>query len=107
MTLSCASHLFVTVWLLSQYIPNNWEYNIRFPFLHGLLCLNLCFNRKLLPIPCSRPTLKIAIMLILAGDVSNSYLIRDYSTFESICVEIAYSSFSAYFVCSGTVSQLL
>ena len=29
----------------------------------------------------------------------NSYLIPDYSNFESICVEISDSSFSAYFVC--------
>ena len=29
----------------------------------------------------------------------NSRLIPDYSTFESICVEISYYSFSAYFVC--------
>ena len=29
----------------------------------------------------------------------NSHLIPDYSTFESMCVEISDSSFSAYFVC--------
>ena len=39
-------------------------------YLHSLPCLNLCFNRKLLPIPCSRPTFKLALILLLAGDVS-------------------------------------
>ena len=39
-------------------------------FLHSLPCLNLCFNHKLLPIPCSTPTFKLAIILLLAGDVS-------------------------------------
>ncbi len=38
--------------------------------LHSLPCLNLCFNRKLLPIPRSKPTFKLAIILLLAGDVS-------------------------------------
>ena len=37
-------------------------------FLHSLPCLNLCFNRKLLPIPRSTP--KLAIILLLSGDVS-------------------------------------
>ena len=32
--------------------------------------LNVCFNRKLLPLPPSRPSFKLAILLILAGDVS-------------------------------------
>ena len=36
-------------------------------YLHSLPCLNLCFNRKLLPIPRSTPT---ALILLLAGDVS-------------------------------------
>ena len=39
-------------------------------YLHSLPCLNLCFNRKLLPIPRSRPTFKLALILLLAGDVS-------------------------------------
>ena len=32
--------------------------------------LNVCFNRKLLPLPPSRPSFKLAIPLQLAGDVS-------------------------------------
>ena len=32
--------------------------------------LNVCFNRKLLPPPPSRPPFKLAILLLLAGDVS-------------------------------------
>ena len=34
--------------------------------------LNVCFNRKLdlLPLPPSRPSFKLAILLLLAGDVS-------------------------------------
>ena len=32
--------------------------------------LNVCFNRKLLPLPPSRPDFKLAILLLLAGDVS-------------------------------------
>ena len=39
-------------------------------YLHCLPCLNLCFNRKLLPIPRSTPTFKLALILLLAGDVS-------------------------------------
>ena len=39
-------------------------------YLHSLPCLNLCFNQKLLPIPRSRPTFKLALILLLAGDVS-------------------------------------
>ena len=39
-------------------------------YLHSLPCLNLCFNRKLLPIPRSTPTFKLALILLLAGDVS-------------------------------------
>ena len=39
-------------------------------FLHSLPCLNLCFNRKLLPVPRSMPTFKLAIIILLAGDVS-------------------------------------
>ena len=31
---------------------------------------NVCFNRKLLPLPPSRPSFKLAILLLLAGDVS-------------------------------------
>ena len=38
--------------------------------LNSLPCLNVCFNRKLLPIPRCTPTLKLAILLLLAGDVS-------------------------------------
>ena len=38
-------------------------------FLHSLPCLNLCFNRNLLPIHLSTPTFKLAIVLLLAGDV--------------------------------------
>ena len=41
-------------------------------YLHSLPCLNLCFNRKLLPIPRSRPTFKLALILLLAGDVSRN-----------------------------------
>ena len=32
--------------------------------------LNICYNRKSLPIPKSKPSLKLAILLLLAGDVS-------------------------------------
>ena len=39
-------------------------------FLHSLPCLNLSFNRQLLPIPSSTPTFKLAIILLLAGDVN-------------------------------------
>ena len=39
-------------------------------FLHGLPCIDLCFNRKMLPIPCSKPPFKLAIIRFLAGDVS-------------------------------------
>ena len=39
-------------------------------YLHSLPCLNLYFNRKLLPIPRSTPTFKLALILLLAGDVS-------------------------------------
>ena len=39
-------------------------------FLDTLPALNLCFNRKLLPIPRSKPNLKLAITLLLCGDVS-------------------------------------
>ena len=67
-------------------------------FLHSLPCLNLCFNRKLLPIPRSTPTFKLAIILLLAGDF-NLHSNPEYFSFESISVEISYSSFSAYFVC--------
>ena len=31
---------------------------------------NVCFNRKLLPLPPSRPSFKLAILLLLVGDVS-------------------------------------
>ena len=39
-------------------------------YLHSLPCLNLCVYRKLLPIPCSTPTFKLALILLLAGNVS-------------------------------------
>ena len=32
--------------------------------------LKVCFSRKLLPLPPSRPSFKLAILLLLAGDVS-------------------------------------
>ena len=32
--------------------------------------LNICYNRKLLPIPKSQPSSKLAILLLLVGDVS-------------------------------------
>ena len=32
--------------------------------------LNVCLNRKLLPLPPSRPSFKLAILLLLAGEVS-------------------------------------
>ena len=32
--------------------------------------LNVCFNRKLLPLPPCRPSFKLAILLLLEGDVS-------------------------------------
>ena len=32
--------------------------------------LNVCFNRELLPLPPSRPSFKLTILLLLAGDVS-------------------------------------
>ena len=38
-------------------------------YLQRLLCINLCFNRKLLLIHRSRPTFKLALILLLAGDV--------------------------------------
>ena len=41
-----------------------------FTYLHSLPCLNLCFDRNLLPIPRSRPTFKLALIILLAGDVS-------------------------------------
>ena len=42
----------------------------------------------------------VGIGLLLSDHFNvNSCLIPDYSTFEFICVEISYSSFSAYFVC--------
>ena len=39
-------------------------------YLHSLPCLNLCFNRKLLPVPRSKPTFKLSLIPLLAGDVS-------------------------------------
>ena len=39
-------------------------------YLHSLSCLNLCFNRKLLSIPRSTPTFKLALILLLSGDLS-------------------------------------
>ena len=39
-------------------------------YLYSLLCLKFCFNRKLLPIPRSRPTFKLALILMLAGEVN-------------------------------------
>ena len=53
--------------LSSQHLPNPREYNNLFT---QLACLNLCFNRKLLLIPRSTPTFKLAIMIWLEGDVS-------------------------------------
>ena len=35
-----------------------------------LSLLNVCLNRKLLPLPPSQPSFKLAILLLLAGDVS-------------------------------------
>ena len=35
-----------------------------------LLLLHVCFNQKVLPLPPSRPSFKLAILLLLAGDVS-------------------------------------
>ena len=57
--------LFVT----STY-PQQMRIHHSLSFLHGFLCLNLCFNRKLFPIPFSRPTFKLAIVHLLAGDVT-------------------------------------
>ena len=57
--------LFVT----STY-PQQMRIHHSLSFLHGLPCLNLCFNRKFLPIPFSRPTLKLTIVHLLAGDVT-------------------------------------
>ena len=37
---------------------------------HSIKILHICFDRNLLPIPRSRPTLKLSILLLLAGDVS-------------------------------------
>ena len=68
MILPCASHLPSNGRLSSQHFPNLREYNILRPFYTAFL--NLCFNHKLLPIPRSRPTFKLAIILLLAGDVS-------------------------------------
>ena len=39
-------------------------------YLHSLPCLNICFNRKILPIPRSTPTFKLALILLLSGDVN-------------------------------------
>ena len=50
--------------------PQQMRVHHSLSFLHGFTCLNLCFNRKLLPIPFSRPTFKLAIVHLLAGDVT-------------------------------------
>ena len=49
-------------------------------YLHSMPCFNLCFNRKLLPVPRSRSTFKLALILMLAGDVSLNHgpLIRHH-----------------------------
>jgi len=181
---ACSSQRSAVISTVSQYM----RIQDSLSYLHSLPCLNLCFNRKVLPIPRSEPTFKLAIILLLAGDVSlnpgpdvrrnirvattNVRSIRDkiasltdlliskkidilavtetwlrphdtaaciadispsgftfhhrprsvgrgggvgfliakqfkvnllsnpeYSTFESICVDISHSSFSGYFVC--------
>ena len=38
--------------------------------LNALPALNICFNRKLLPLPRTRPNLTVQLLLLLAGDVS-------------------------------------
>ena len=50
--------------------PNHTKIHHSISILHSLPCLHVCYNRKLLPIPRSTPTLKLAIILLLAGDVS-------------------------------------
>ena len=39
-------------------------------YLHNLRCFSLFFNRKLVPIPRSSPTFKLAFTLLLSGDIS-------------------------------------
>ena len=69
MPLPCANHLPSICRLSSQHFPNPREY-ILCPVLHNLPCLNICFNRKLLPIHRSTPTFKLALIILQAGDVS-------------------------------------
>ena len=55
--------------VISAY-PQSTRIQYSLSFLHSLPCLNLCFNSKLPPMPRSTPTFKLAIILLLAGDVS-------------------------------------
>ena len=48
--------------------PNNLLFSKIFSA--KLPTLAVCFNRKLLPLPSSRPSFKLPILLLLAGDVS-------------------------------------
>ena len=68
MTLPCASHLLVL--FFTSIYPQQKRASHSLSFLRGLSCLNLCFNRNSVPIPCSWPTFQLAIVLLLAGDVS-------------------------------------
>ena len=67
--LPCASYLPSNGRLSSQHFPNPREYNILCPFYTACHVLTFVFA-KLLPITRSTPTFKLAIILLLAGDVS-------------------------------------
>ena len=55
---------------LLQSIPNKWEYIIRLPFYMVCHAITFVLTAYLLPTPCSRPTFKLAIVLLLAGGIS-------------------------------------
>ena len=66
-TLPCASHFLLIV---TSIYPQQTRIHNSLSFIHVFLCVILCFNRKFLPIPWSRPTFKLATMLLLTGGVS-------------------------------------
>ena len=55
---------------LSPTVINNKHHVFQIWSCTKLPLLNACFNRKLLPLPPSRPSFKLAILLLQAGDVS-------------------------------------
>ena len=63
---------------------------------------NVCFNRKLLPLPHSRPNFKLAILFLLAGDVSlnpgpsGSNKIIEIATMNARSVKPKTAPFSEY-----------